>query len=102
MKTLRMLAALLVLGGVGAGVARAATELQMLQGRFGKYATDDLRRPRSLCVCQNGTSHHGRVGYLAPFQVNQDVSAVCYVMSFDSEGNWILASSCDTFTILAK
>jgi hypothetical protein len=54
-----------------------------------------------LCVCQDTSGNHGRVGEVRPEQVNQ-VRVTCAVPSFTGEGSLIGYSTCGTFVSLAR
>src|SRR5262245_7315745 len=99
MKVIRILAALALLGGIGAGTARA-TEQEMHQKRLGKYATTDPARPRNLCVClAPGLPNDGAVGVLVSYEelfpdLTVLVKARCEFPFFDSTGAVVFKLNC--------
>lgn len=103
MKALRTLAALLILGGIGAGAARAATDMEILSAKIGKYATLDVSRPRSYCVCQDGSARHGAAGIVAQLAFADYLGAFCRVHGYSVDGSQISpAHYCSTYILLAK
>ena len=99
-KPLLMLAAILALGS---GTA-AATDIDTMRSKVRKYGTAEATRPRTLCVCQDGSPNQGRVGLVwGPVGTDTYVSVICYVPQYDAvDGHFVAAFSCNTFVPLAK
>ena len=109
-----MRALLVVLAGVALliGVATLpasagkGTDYDQFLKQIGKCADGDIyaQKPRSLCVCQDGSSNHNSVGALLSSGVpgNSGVTISCYVREFAPDGSLTSAHPCDTFEILSK
>jgi hypothetical protein len=103
-----MLGAVAMLVGVAAQPASAGkgTDIEQFIKRIGKYADDALnvQKPRGLCVCQDGSSLHTRVGALVYDGQLGDgyVTVRCVVFGFAPTGLNFSATVCDTFEVLSK
>ena len=103
-----ILGALVMLIGVATQPASAGkgTDFDRFIKQIGKFAVYDpfAEKPRSLCVCQDGTLDHNFVGALLYEGVpgNSGVTVECYVRDFAPDGSFTSARSCDTFEILSK
>ena len=108
MKTLRIVVAMLVFGGVGLGTARAATELELYEAKIGKYATKDIARPRGYCLCQGAGPLSEAVGRLVSYRdLTDGTTAIakvrCEVPLFDLPAETSgLALNCVAFEVLSK
>ena len=102
-----MLGAVAMLVGVAAQPASAGkgTDIEQFMKRIGKYADDAINsKPRGLCVCQDGSSVHTRVGGLAYDGQLGDAHVIvrCVVLGFDPSGGTSWGVPCDTFEVLSK
>ncbi len=79
------------------------SDAELFRKRLSRYAPapEPGRRPKGLCVCQDGSANHGRAGELHTEAVNQ-VRVSCLVPSYTGEGDLITFSTCGTFESLAK
>ena len=103
-----MLGAVAMLVGVATQPASAGkgTDIEQFVKRIGKFAVGDIfsQKPRSLCVCQDGTADHTRVGALVyAGQVGDPgVTVYCSLRDFIPDGSLNSVTTCDTFEVLSK
>ncbi len=94
----------------GPGLVAAGTDFGDFDRQIGKSAVTDVERPKASCVCQDGSSVHGRAGRLirvtVPTSINGDffaaVAVVCAVPGFDSGLVEVTSASCQTFPALPR
>ena len=79
------------------------SDAELFRKRLSRYApVHELgRRPKGLCICQDGSGNHGRAGELHTEAVNQ-VRVSCLVPSYTGDGDLITFTTCGTFQSLAK
>jgi hypothetical protein len=86
--------------------AGKGTDLDRFIKQIGKFAVNDIfaQKPRGLCVCQDGSGNHTRVGALiyAGVPGNSGATVWCYVRGFLPDGSLDSADPCDTFEVLSK
>jgi hypothetical protein len=93
---------------VGAGEARAAGDLEVLERKVAAYATPHLTAyNKALCVCDDGTEKEGRAGRLryAIFPSPSDTPELqvwCQVSIYDQQGDPVSSVGCWTFQPIAK
>ncbi len=109
MRTLLVvLGAMAVLVGVATQPASAGkgTDFDRFVKQVEKFAVNNtlLKKPKGLCVCQDGSGNHGLSGALiySGSLGDPDVSVHCYAYQFASAGDLTATFTCDTFEVLSK
>jgi hypothetical protein len=103
-----VLAGVALLVGVATQPASAGkgTDFDQFVKQVGKFADAGAAgpKPRGLCVCQDGSGNHSRVGALVYTGAlgDSNVSMNCHVRSFSPAGSISGGSLCDTFEMLSK
>jgi hypothetical protein len=99
-----------VLGFIVAGSTRAAfaakTDVQVLTKFAHKFAAADVgAKPKSLCVCQDGTNLNGSGGYVIAKPNISSITRIeirCIVPTFANDGSFLSELACATFTAIGK
>lgn len=94
------LATLTALGVLLASTAAAAaTDYDVYQQLWGKYAAALSAKPKVACICMDGT-HDNALGAV---RMIFDDQAYCYIPSFTPEGVATIHTKCDgPFVVLGK
>ncbi len=82
----------------------AATDHELMERGLRKYGVPSSAQPsKTTCVCQDGGSRHGRVGWLHYDGTTTAFTANCGVASFNaSTGAVSLVTACYTYEIIGK
>jgi hypothetical protein len=96
-----VLAGLLLTSATVAFAQNELTDAQKFRKRVSRLAPLPDATVRGLCVCQDGSSDHGRAGELRQEAEINQVRVTCSVPSFAGE-DLIAHEPCGTFVPLAR
>ncbi|HEV7731657.1 MAG TPA: hypothetical protein VGR62_05820 [Candidatus Binatia bacterium] len=110
-RTIAAGAMLLTMALVTGHPAHAGTQRENLERELSRFTTIDVSRPKTICVCQDGSKFDGGIGSLFQFRdaitelngvLVSATAVVCSVLGFDVQDRPVETYNCLTFAVLSR